>query len=80
MKDDDLISKENIKNIRKGDILICVFTNYSLTLFKKYVVHDIYENADSVSILNDENRYLRYGMFNFLTLKEFRLLKLKQMI
>ena len=71
-----------MENFKIGDKIYCVDNNdyeLNLTLHKEYVVKDITENY-LIYIIDDLNNQEKWGMFRFISLKEYRLLKIKEIL
>ena len=73
-----------MNSLKKGDKVVCIslpnrkldFDKNTLTLYKTYIISNVTYNT--LIIINDDCHLCQYYKYRFITLKEFRLLKLKQ--
>ena len=68
-----------------GQEIYCInndFVENTLTIHKKYIVHDIIGTIDNPKVRITNNNHVKGSYYNirFVSLKEFRLKKLKELL
>lgn len=64
-----------IKNIDKNNMSL----SFHLTIGKTYIVEKIHSSGNRYKLKNDENMYYHYNKELFISLQEYRKLKLKRL-